>query len=206
VLTLPPFYYKDVSDEGLFRYYAEIIERTGDSRLRIYLYHIPQVTQVPITLPLIERLLQAYPDAIAGIKDSSGDWNNTRAMLDRYAPRGFDVFAGSESFLLDTLRHGGAGCISATANVNAPRIRELHEHWRDDDADQRQEALNVVRRIFQAYPMIPALKAAIAHWSGNDGWLRLRPPLVELDEAQRARLIRDLEQAGFSMDISPAGR
>jgi len=206
VLTLPPFYYKDVSDEGLFRYYAEIIERTGDSRLRIYLYHIPQVTQVPITLPLIERLLQAYPDAIAGIKDSSGDWNNTRAMLDRYAPRGFDVFAGSESFLLDTLRHGGAGCISATANVNAPRIRELHEHWRDDDADQRQEALNVVRRIFQAYPMIPALKAAIAHWSGNDGWLRLRPPLVELDEAQRARLIRDLEQAGFSMDIPPAGR
>ena len=117
VLMLPPFYYKGVSDEGLFRSYAEIIERVGDARLRIYLYHIPQVAQVPISLALIERLLKAYPGTIAGVKDSSGDWDNTRAMLERFQPQGFDVFAGSETFLLATLRGGGAGCISATANV-----------------------------------------------------------------------------------------
>ena len=100
VLMLPPFYYKGVSDDGLFASFAEVIERVGDARLRIYLYHIPPVSQVPISLALIERLLDRYPGTVAGIKDSSGDWNNTRAMLERFAPRGFDVFAGSETFLL----------------------------------------------------------------------------------------------------------
>src|SRR5215216_4852118 len=101
VLMLPPFYYKEVPDEGLFRSYAEVIERVGDSRLRIFLYHIPPVAQVPISLPLIERLMKAYPGTIAGIKDSSGDWNNTRAMLEQFQSPEFDVFAGSEGYLLE---------------------------------------------------------------------------------------------------------
>ena len=126
VLMLPPFYYKGVSDEGLFRSYAEVIERVGDARLAIYVYHIPPVSQVPITLGLIERLLERYPQAIAGVKDSSGDWNNTKAMLDRFAPGGFDVFAGSETFLLANLRNGGKGCISATANANPAAIHGLY--------------------------------------------------------------------------------
>ena len=92
VLMLPPFYYKGVSDDGLFASFAEVIERVGDPRLRIYLYHIPPVSMVPISLPLIDRLLRRYPGTIAGIKDSSGDWNNTRAMLEQFQPRGFDVF------------------------------------------------------------------------------------------------------------------
>lgn len=199
VLTLPPFYYKGVSDEGLFRYYAGIVEGVGDARLRIYLYHIPQVTQVPLSLDLIGRLLDAFPGAIAGIKDSSGDWKNTASLLDRFAARGFDVFSGSESFLLATLRGGGAGCISATANVNPSAIQALYAHWRDDDADARQQALDQVREIFQRYPMIPALKAAIAHWSGHDDWLRVRPPLVELAPQQRTGLIGELEGVGFSV-------
>ncbi len=103
-LMLPPFYYKGVSDEGLYRNFAEVIERVGDARLRIYLYHIPPVSHVPITLTLIERLLEAYPGTIAGVKDSSGDWNNTKAMLERFGARGFDVFAGSETFLLANMR------------------------------------------------------------------------------------------------------
>src|SRR5690554_2971109 len=106
VLMLPPFYYKGVSDDGLYANFAEIIERVGDARLKIYLYHIPQVSQVPITLNLIERLLKAYPQVIAGIKDSSGDWANTEAMLKQFQPEGFDVFSGSESFLLATMRGG----------------------------------------------------------------------------------------------------
>ena len=131
---LPPFYYKGVSDEGLYRNFSEIIQRVGDDRLRIYLYHIPPVAQVPITLTLIERLLEAYPGTIAGAKDSSGDWDNTKAMLDQFQPHGFDVFAGSESFLLATLRAGGAGCISATANVNPAAIARLADEWQNDDA------------------------------------------------------------------------
>src|SRR6266581_4023679 len=108
-LMLPPFYYKGVSDEGLYRNFAEVIERVGDARLQLYLYHIPPVSQVPIPLPLIERLLKNYPKAVAGVKDSSGDWSNTKAMLDAFAKSGFDVFAGSEVFLLDNMKNGGKG-------------------------------------------------------------------------------------------------
>src|SRR5690349_9840175 len=137
VLMLPPFYYKGVSDEGLYRNFSEIIQRVGDSRLRIYLYHIPPVSQVPISLPLIERLLKAYPGTIAGTKDSSGVWENTKAMLEQFQPQGFDVFAGSETFLLATLRMGGAGCISATANVNPAAISRLARTWKQPDADKQ---------------------------------------------------------------------
>ena len=181
VLMLPPFYYKGVPDEGLFRSYAKIIERVGDSRLRVYLYHIPPVSQVPISLALIERLLRDYPGTIAGIKDSSGDWSNTRAMLERFQPQGFDVFAGSETFLLATLRGGGAGCITATGNVNPAPIARLAREWgawEISEADRRQAALDALRAAFQQFPMIPALKAAIAHYGADPGWLTVRPPLV----------------------------
>jgi len=199
VLMLPPFYYKGVSDEGLFRSYAEVIERVADERLRVYLYHIPPVSQIPISLALIERLLDVHPGAIAGVKDSSGDWSNTRAMLERFQPRGFDVFAGSETFLLATLRAGGAGCISATGNVNPGPIARLAGSWRDADADARQSALDRVRSAFQSFPMIPALKRAIAHHSGDPGWVTVRPPLVELSDAQAERLMQELDAAGHDM-------
>jgi len=199
VLMLPPFYYKGVSEEGLYRSYAEVIQRVGDSRLRIYLYHIPPVAQVPIPLALIERLLGDFPGTIAGVKDSSGDWANTEAMLERFQPRGFDVFAGAETFLLATLRGGGAGCISATANVNPAAIAKLARSWQEDDAEARQAALDEVRKVFQGYVMIPALKAAIAGYSGDAEWLRVRPPLVELAPAQREALLARLREAGFAM-------
>ena len=199
---LPPFYYKGVPDEGLFRSYAKIIERVGDSRLRVYLYHIPPVSQVPISLALIERLLRDYPGTIAGIKDSSGDWSNTRAMLERFQPQGFDVFAGSETFLLATLRGGGAGCITATGNVNPAPIARLAREWgawEISEADRRQAALDALRAAFQQFPMIPALKAAIAHYGADPGWVTVRPPLIELDDAQRRTLIRTLDNMRFSM-------
>ena len=199
VMMLPPFYYKGVSDEGLYRAYASIIEGVGSDALRIYLYHIPQVAQVGISLGLIERLLGAFPGIIAGIKDSSGDWNNTQAMLERFQPQGFDVFAGSEGFLLQTLRGGGVGCISATANVNPAAIHDLYANWQAGDADARQQKLNVVRAAFARFPMIPALKQAIAHWGGDAGWPRVRPPLVELDAAQAKALIEGLTAIGFDM-------
>jgi 4-hydroxy-tetrahydrodipicolinate synthase len=199
VLMLPPFYYKGVPDDGLFASFAEVIERVGDARLRIYLYHIPPVSQVPISLALIDRLLGRYPGIVAGIKDSSGDWNNTRAMLEQFQPRGFDVFAGSETFLLATLRAGGAGCISATANVNPAAIAALGRDWQQPDADVRQAALDRVRAAFQRYPMIPALKAAVAHFSADPSWTTVRPPLVELSAGQARELLQTLDTLGFAM-------
>ena len=202
VLMLPPFYYKGVSDDGLFKNFAEVIERVGDRRLRIYLYHIPPVSQVPITVALIERLLKAYPGIIAGAKDSSGDWNNTKAYLDNFATQGFDVFPGSETFLLQGMRHGGVGCISATANVNPGAIARLFATWnvgQAADADTQQERLNEIRGTFARYPMIPALKAAIAHYGGDPSWATVRPPLVELTQEEKASLAADLDSAGFTM-------
>lgn len=207
VLMLPPFYYKGVSDDGLFRSFAEIIERVADRNLRIYLYHIPPVAQVGISLALIERLLKIYPGTVAGIKDSSGDWGNTQALLERFQPHGFDVFAGSETFLLATLRGGGAGCITATGNVNPRPIAQLARRWQDADAEAQQAALDAVRATFQKLPMIPALKAALAHHAADPQWATVRPPLVELDLAQREVLMQSLASLGFSMPgIASSGR
>jgi 4-hydroxy-tetrahydrodipicolinate synthase len=260
VLMLPPFYYKDVTEEGLYRYFSEVVQRVGDARLKIYLYHIPPVAVVGITTGLVERLLAAYPNAIAGMKDSSGDWNNTKTFLDAFAARArhdpssksqtpssksqgsskiqhpkdegtfgarrggdidnetsFDVFVGSESFLLANMRNGGVGTISATANVNPAAIYELYvECIRNQTSDigdqtsniehqtskmERQQAdLNVVRQVFsnKKFPsMIAALKQAIAIYADDPAWRTVRPPLVELTPEQAKTLAAELRAIGF---------
>jgi 4-hydroxy-tetrahydrodipicolinate synthase len=209
VLMLPPFYYKNVTEEGLYRYFSEVVQRVGDTRLKIYLYHIPPVAIVGVTPKLVERLLKDYPNAIAGMKDSSGDWNNTKTFLDAFAVRagravsGFDVFVGSESFLLANMRNGGVGTISATANVNPASIHKLYREWNTaDDADQQQSKLDVVREVFSnsKFPsMIAALKEAIAIYRNDPKWTRVRPPLVELTTEQAESLATDLKAIGFVM-------
>jgi len=199
VLMLPPFYYKGVSDEGLYRNFAEIIERVGDERLQLYLYHIPPVSQVAITLNLIEKLLSKYPGIVAGVKDSSGDWANTKAMLDAFAKGGFDVFAGSETFLLDNMRNGGKGCITATGNINPGAIANVYRNWRSADADKLQAGITATRKIVQKQPMIPALKSAVAHFGNDPQWKTVRPPLVELSSSQEETLIKELRASGFTM-------
>jgi len=199
VLMLPPFYYKGVSEEGLFRSYSEVIQRVGDARLRIWLYHIPPVSAVPIPPALVERLLKAYPGTIAGVKDSGGDWANTAALLE-YAGLGLEVFAGSEVFLLRTMRAGGAGCITAGANVNPAAIDQVFRRWREPEAEALQAGIDRVRTILQSHgPMIPALKAVVAHFAGDPAWRTVRPPLEELPENQAGALVRDLLAAGFAM-------
>ncbi len=219
VLMLPPFYYKDVSEEGLYRYFSEVVQRVGDARLKIYLYHIPPVAVVGITTGLVERLLAAYPDTIAGMKDSSGDWNNTKTFLDAFAARSagpaptaraartFDVFVGSETFLLANMRNGGVGTISATANVNPAAIHELYKKWNTTDdadyADQQQSKLNVVRAVFSSrkFPsMIAALKQAIAIYADDPAWRTVRPPLVELAPEQAKTLAAELKAIGFRLE------
>jgi 4-hydroxy-tetrahydrodipicolinate synthase len=200
VLMLPPFYYKGVSEEGLYRYFSEVVERVGDTRLRIYLYHIPPVAMVGITAGLVERLLKSYPNAIAGMKDSSGDWNNTKVYLDAFAQSGFDVFVGSESFLLANMRNGGAGTISATANVNPAAIHKLYAEWKNADADEQQAKLNVIRDAFgKKYPLISALKQCIASYANDPAWAKVRPPLVELTAEQAEALAAELEAISFTM-------
>lgn len=198
VLMLPPFYYKGVDDDGLFRSYAEVIERVGSDALRIYLYHIPPVSGIPLSVDLVGRLVEAYPVNIAGIKDSSGDWKNTRALLDS-GWEDFRVFAGSESFLLRTMRAGGVGVISATANVNPAAIHRLYREWQDPNAEALQQELNRVREALQRYPMIAALKAVIAGFRDDPEWDRVRPPLLPLDDAQKAKLVGELRGLGFEL-------
>jgi 4-hydroxy-tetrahydrodipicolinate synthase len=231
VLMLPPFYYKDVSKEGLYRYFSEVVQLVGDARLKIYLYHIPPVAVVGITTRLVERLLKAYPNTIAGMKDSSGDWNNTKTFLDAFAVRAgravstagaartFDVFVGSESFLLANMRNGGVGTISATANVNPAAIYELYQKCSGVCVKRRgsrkalgtsastpaelealQTRLNVVRQVFsnRKFPsMIAALKQAIAIYTDDPAWRTVRPPLVELTKEQAELLAAELSAIGF---------
>jgi 4-hydroxy-tetrahydrodipicolinate synthase len=209
VLMLPPFYYKGVSEEGLYRYFSEVVQRVGDTRLRIYLYHIPPIAIVGITPKLVERLLKAYPDEIAGMKDSSGDWNNTKTFLDAFAKSGFDVFVGSETFLLANMRNGGAGTISATANVNPAAIYELYAGYAGESEldpplreEQQQTRLNVVRDVFSSnqFPsMIAAIKQAIAIYANDPAWATMRPPLVELTTEQAKFLATELKRIGFAM-------
>ncbi len=197
-LMLPPFYYKDVSDDGLYASYAEVIERVGNDKLRIYLYHIPPIAQVGLSIDLIERLVTAYPNTVVGIKDSSGDWENTRAILEQ-GWDDFRVFAGSESFLLRNMQHGGAGCISATANVNPAAIDRLFVAWQSNEAVELQQGLDAVRDIVEDYPMIPAVKAIVAACSNDADWTTVRPPLIALGTEQQTSLMASLNHLDFSM-------
>jgi 4-hydroxy-tetrahydrodipicolinate synthase len=197
VLMLPPFYYKPVSDEGIFAFVSNVIDKAGSAALRVYLYHIPPVAVVGYSLNLVGRLIETYPKMVVGLKDSSGDWSNTAALLARYP--GFAVFPGSEVFLLDGLRRGGAGCITATGNINVPGIAKLYANWKTPRADALQADATALRKTMQAYPMVPALKRVVAHFHNDPAWSAVRPPLTPLDAAQSLALIADLAKIGFSL-------
>jgi 4-hydroxy-tetrahydrodipicolinate synthase len=197
VLMLPPFYYKPVSDDGIFAFISAVIDKVGAAALRMYLYHIPPMAVVGYSLDLVGRLIKAYPQTVVGLKDSSGDWSNTAALLDRYP--GFAVFPGSESFLLAALRKGGAGCITSTGNINVPGIAKLYANWQGPQADALQAEVSKVRQTVLNYPAVPALKRIVAHFHNDPAWAAVRPPLVPLGEAQSAALIADLAKIGFSL-------
>jgi 4-hydroxy-tetrahydrodipicolinate synthase len=198
VLMLPPFYYKGMTDQGVYDFIAAVIERAASPALKMYLYHIPPQTMIPFTIDLVGRLIKAYPSTIAGLKDSSGDWNNTAALLAENFPN-FGVFPGSEVFLLDGLRHGGVGCITASGNVNVPGIRKVYENWQTPQADQLQADITRVRMTIQKYPMVPALKRIVAHFHNDPDWAAVRPPMERLSDAQSTALLADLEKIGYCL-------
>jgi 4-hydroxy-tetrahydrodipicolinate synthase len=193
VLLLPPFYYKNPSDDGLFAFVAELIQRVGDDRLRIYLYHFPQMSAVPWPHALVGRLIAAYPRLVVGLKDSSGVAAYTERLLAEYP--GFAVFPASEALLLAALKKGAAGCISATANTHVSVIRRLYDGWQGPNAEQLHEAASRVRRAVQNYPFIPAVKAILAEREGRPDWLRIRPPLEPLDAKSSTEMLAALKQA-----------
>ena len=195
VMMLPPFYYKNVSDEGLFRAYANAIETVGDPRLRVIIYDIPPMTGFKLSVDLLRRLRETFPGVVVGVKNSSGDWSAMQATLN--ALPGFKVFAGSERFLLQTLRAGGPGCISATANVTSRALAEVYANWRGAEADALQEAATRTRAALEKYPPIPALKEIMALTREEPGWRRLRPPLVNLGAGDAASLRAALHGLGL---------
>src|ERR1700758_1602795 len=153
VLMLPPFYYKPVSDDGFFAFISGVIDKVASPALRLFLYHIPPMAVVGFSLDLVDRLIKAYPQTVVGLKDSSGDWSNTAALLERFP--GFAVFPGSEVFLLDGLRKGAVGCITASGNINVPRIRKVYDNWRSPQGKALQAEITTLRNTLQAYPMVP---------------------------------------------------
>ncbi len=177
-LTLPPFYYKPISEDGHFAAYARVIEAVGSENLRLYLYHIPQMSGVPITLTVIERLLKAYPRTIVGLKDSSGNWDNTAAVIAAFPE--LESYSASEALLVRNVAAGGAGCISASANVNVRGIMALIRGLGGADEAALLDQVSTVRKIFEGLPLIPGIKAAIAHRLNDPAYAIVRPPFVQL--------------------------
>lgn len=187
VVMLPPSYYKVVSDEGVYASYARIIEAIGDSRLKIVLYHIPQVSAVPLSLSLISRLVDAFPTTVVGIKDSAGDLANMQAIT--AAHPGFSVLAGADPLMLPLLQSGGAGCITATSNLIANSLRTIYDNLTDEaQVAPAQARINAWRSLSNSYVQIPTIKAMLGLKTGNSAWNRVRPPMLPLGETQLADL------------------
>ncbi len=197
VLVVPPYYFKNPPADGVFASYAEVIERVGASGLRLYLYHFPRLSCVPITPELIARLVDRYPGIVAGVKDSSGDWDGTQEYLRQFPD--LAIFPGSETYLLPALEAGGAGCITATANINCGAIRSVFDTWTTEqgDAATLQDGVTETRRIIETLPLAPALKHVVAHYRSDAAWRRVRPPMVALDPAAGDDLVAALEAEGF---------
>ncbi|ROR35202.1 dihydrodipicolinate synthase family protein [Inmirania thermothiophila] len=189
VLVLPPFYFKDVSAEGLRAAFAQVVEAVGDARLRMLLYHFPRLSGVPIPPAVLGRLAADFPGVVCGVKDSSGDPDSLHAFLG--AGEGLCVLPGTEALLLAGLRAGAAGCISAGANVNPGGLRAVWAAWQAGDeaaAEAAQAAAGAVRAALAGAPMIPGLKALTARRTADAAWLAVRPPLRPLDPEAAARL------------------
>jgi len=183
VLMLPPFYYKGPSDDGLFAYFSEVVQRTSGAA-KLYLYHFPQQSAVPFSLALIERLLKAYPGTFKGVKDSSGDYANMKAMIDAFSAEGFEVYSGSDEYVQRILAEGGAGCITAAANANCRFGAIVYARRTGPEADAAQAALTATRRAATTVPLIPGLREIIARSTGDAGWRTIRPPHLPLPPAQ----------------------
>jgi 4-hydroxy-tetrahydrodipicolinate synthase len=190
-LVIPPFYYKNVSDDGVFAYFVRLIDAVGDPRLRLYLYNFPAMSGVPFTVPLVRRLAAAYPGVVVGLKDSSNDAAYVAALHDALPE--LDVFPSSESVLTNARRAGYAGCISATANVTAPLAGRV---WSGDD--DAQPSLAAIRTAIASVPLIPACHYLVAALHGDRAYTNVPPPLRALSDADAGALRAALAQTAYA--------
>jgi 4-hydroxy-tetrahydrodipicolinate synthase len=189
-LVIPPFYYKNVTGDGVFAYFARVIDAVGEARLRLYLYNFPAMSGVPFTVPLVARLVEAYPGVVVGLKDSSNDAAYVAALHEAFPD--LDVFPSSESVLANARRAGYAGCISATANVTSALAARV---WSGDD--DVQPALAAIREAIASVPLIAACHHLVGEMHGDPAWRRVPPPLYPLDEREIARLHGALAPSAF---------
>lgn len=197
-LLLPPFFYKNPSDDGLFAYFSEVVQRVGGD-IAIYLYHFPQQSAVPFGLDLIGRLLRAFPGKIKGIKDSSGDFANTRGYVDHFARDGFEVYCGDDGALRDLLQAGGAGCITAATNIASAISARVYANWDNAAGAEAQVTLAAVRKAVTSAPLIPALKALVARRTADPAWNMIRPPHLPLSREAASSLFATVDACGLEM-------
>lgn len=202
-LLLPPFYYKNPSDDGLFAYFSEVAQRTGGAT-KLYFYHFPQQSAVGFGVGLIGKLLKALPGAFQGVKDSSGNLGNGEAYAANFGAEGFEVYAGDDTLLLPMLRAGGAGCITAAANVNCPVAARVYAHWNTPAGEEAQRTLTATRRAVTSVPLIPGLKSLVARRTGDARWTNIRPPHLKLDAAQERTVFAALEASGMEQKRAAA--
>lgn len=197
-LLLPPFFYKNPSEEGLLAYFSEVIERVG-GEIGIYLYHFPAQSAVPFTVGFIERLLRAYPGKVRGIKDSSGDFANSKSYVDAFAADGFEVYCGDDGALNDLLTAGGAGCITAAANVGSAISAKVYAGRGTAAAEAAQPQLTAVRKAVTSQALIPGLKALIARHRQDEAWLNIRPPHLRLNDGAASALFAAFDATGHEL-------
>jgi 4-hydroxy-tetrahydrodipicolinate synthase len=198
VLLLPPFYYKNPSDDGLYAYFSEVIQRVGGS-IKIYLYNFPQQSAVPFGIDLIGRLLKAYPGRVKGIKDSSGDFANTKSYADHFAKDGFEVYCGDDGALHALLQEGGAGCITAAANVGSAVSATVYANWDRKLGAEAQITLSAIRKAVTSAALIPGLKALVARHTGDAAWNNIRPPHLRLSADAAAKLFAAFDACGLKL-------
>jgi 4-hydroxy-tetrahydrodipicolinate synthase len=182
-LVLPPFYYKGVPDDGLVAYVEIVVTASAQTPIPIYLYHFPAMSGLPWHVALIRRLLDSFSSRIAGLKDSSGDMAYARSAA--AISKSFAVFPSTEACLLEARGGDFAGCISATANLNADLCAQA---WSQGDTTALDAAVTI-RKLFDGKPLVPGVKALLAHIHGEPSLSRVRPPLAPFSAADRASVI-----------------
>ena len=197
-LLLPPFFYKNPSEDGLFAYFSEVIQRVGGD-IKIYLYHFPAQSAVPFTIDLVGRLLAAYPGKVKGIKDSSGDFANTRSYADHFAKDGFEVFCGDDGALHSLLQVGGAGCITAAANIGSAVSAVVYANRDNPAGAAAQVQLGAIRKAVVSAPLIPGLKSLVARNTGNPAWNNQRPPHMKLSADAAGKLFAAFDACGLTL-------
>ena len=202
VLVIPPFYYKPQSDESVLRFYSELISSVDEPRLRIIFYNFPKLSGYNFSVKILQELKQRFGDIAAGIKDSSGEWKNMLGIVQNIPD--FMVYTGTETLLLDILKKGGAGCITATANLIAPECQRVYQAWKNNKqkvAEQAQMNLTDLRKSLENYPLVSELKSLFASETNAEEWENMLPPFAPILDKQVEELTEQIKGLGLDLKL-----